>query len=84
MNRDESVKPRDEALYLAAGVADVVLGGARGALRRLPGLGEVCEELRARGELAWGRIVPAAEAHLELLARRVSERNPQNKQNVGG
>jgi hypothetical protein len=47
-------------------------------------LGEVCEELRARGELAWGRIVPAAEAHLELLARRVSERNPQNKQNVGG
>ncbi|MFI7616107.1 hypothetical protein ACIBP6_33280 [Nonomuraea terrae] len=68
---------RQEALYLAAGVADVLLGGARDVLRQMPQLAEIRQELRARGELAWGRGVPLGEAHLEVLARRVSERNPR-------
>jgi hypothetical protein len=72
MSRDEAAKSLDEVVYLAAGAADMVLDGARSVLRRLPGLGEVRQELRARGELAWCRRAPAAEAHMETLARRLS------------
>ena len=75
MGRGESVRPQDEVLYLAAGVADLVAGGVRGAARRLPGLAAVREELRARGELALRRIGAAPEAHMEVLARRVAERS---------
>jgi hypothetical protein len=67
-------RPRDELLYLAAGAADLVAEGFRGLGRRLPGLVEVREELRARGELALRRTGTAPEAHLEILARRVVER----------
>ncbi|MFD0902147.1 hypothetical protein [Actinomadura sediminis] len=74
MHRDETPKPRDEVMYLAAGAADAVLDGARSVLRRLPGLNEVRQELRARGELAWGRRAPVAEAHMEVLARQVRDR----------
>ncbi|MCW2947545.1 MAG: hypothetical protein JWR24_4262 [Actinoallomurus sp.] len=75
MGRNESVRPQDEMLYLAAGVADLVVGGMRGGARRLPRLVEMREELRARGELALRRTGSAPEAHLEVLARRVAERN---------
>ncbi|MBD2891652.1 hypothetical protein ABT299_00820 [Spirillospora sp. NPDC000708] len=74
MSRDETVKPHDEVVYLAAGVADAVLDGARSVLRRLPGLGEVRRELRARGELAWARTAARSEPHMEVLARRAGER----------
>jgi hypothetical protein len=74
MGRDDGAKPHDEVLFLAAGLADMVTGGLRGVARRLPGLAELREELRARGELALARSGPGPEAHLELLARRVSER----------
>lgn len=74
MSRDETAESRDEVVYLVAGVADVVLDGARSVLRRLPGLGEIRRELRARGELAWGRAAPRSESHMEVLARRVGER----------
>ncbi|MGI5321139.1 hypothetical protein [Actinomadura nitritigenes] len=74
MSRDETVKSHDEVVYLAAGVADAVLDGARSVLRRLPGLGEVRRELRARGELAWARTVSTSESHMEVLARRAGER----------
>ncbi|MFV2174033.1 hypothetical protein ACFHW2_29935 [Actinomadura sp. LOL_016] len=73
MRRDETAESHHEVTYLAAGVADVLLGGARSVLRRLPGLDEVRQELRTRGELAWGRRAPAAEAHMEVLARQVRE-----------
>ncbi|GAA4615220.1 hypothetical protein GCM10023195_66930 [Actinoallomurus liliacearum] len=66
--------PYDEILYLTAGLADLVTGGLRGAARRLPGLAEVREELRARGELAVRRTGPEPESHMEVLARRVAER----------
>ncbi|MCO5967455.1 hypothetical protein [Actinoallomurus soli] len=66
---------RDEILYLAAGLADLVTEGLRGATRRLPGLSEVRQELRARGELAVRRSGPGSEAHLEVLARHVVRRS---------
>ncbi|TYK53167.1 polyprenyl synthetase [Actinomadura decatromicini] len=74
MVRGEDSGAHDEVLHLAAGAADVVLGGIRGLARRLPGLGDVRQELRARGELALRRNAPAQPAHMEVLARRVSER----------
>ncbi|WP_205718141.1 hypothetical protein [Actinomadura soli] len=78
MARNEDAGARDEVLHLAAGAADVVMGGIRGAVRRLPGLGEVRQELRARGELALRRTAQAPPAHMEVLARRVSERPARN------
>ncbi|MFC4052391.1 hypothetical protein ACFOY4_22125 [Actinomadura syzygii] len=74
MVRGEDSGAHDEVLHLAAGAADVVLGGMRGLVRRLPGLGDVRQELRARGELALRRNAPSPLAHMEVLARRVSER----------
>ncbi|GAA3950371.1 hypothetical protein GCM10023085_36180 [Actinomadura viridis] len=75
MGRDGDVRPQDEVVYLVAGLADLVMGGMRDATRRLPGLTAVREELRARGELALKRTGPSSEAHMEVLARRVAERN---------
>jgi hypothetical protein len=74
MTRDENVASREEALYLAAGVADLLADGLRGVARRLPGLAEVRQELRARGELALRRHGTEPLAHMEVLARRVAER----------
>ncbi len=73
--REDNARPQRDALHLAAGLADLVAGGVRDATRRLPGLAEVREELRARGELALRRTGAPAEAHMELLARRVAERH---------
>ena len=67
--------PRDEVLYLAAGVADLMAERVRGLTRRLPGLAEACQELRARGELALGRTGTEPAAHMEVLARQAAERN---------
>ncbi len=75
MERDVGrVGSRDEVLRLAAGAADVVLTGVRDLTRRLPGLGEVRQELRARGELALRRGGAAPRAHMEILARQAAER----------
>jgi hypothetical protein len=71
---DEKAGPQHEMLHLAAGVADLVAGGWREAVRRLPRLAEVREELRARGELALKRNAPIPEAHLEVLSRQVARR----------
>lgn len=73
MARDENGTPRNEALHLMAGLADLVAEGLRGATRRLPGLADVRQELRARGELALRRGVEPV-AHMEVLARTVAER----------
>jgi hypothetical protein len=75
MTQGENVTPRDEVLYLAAGVADLVAEGVRGLTRRLPGLAEARQELRARGELALRRTSTEPRAHLEVLARQAAERN---------
>jgi hypothetical protein len=64
----------DEILYLVAGLADLVTGGLRNAARSLPGLSDVREELRARGELAVRRTGSGADAHLEVLARKAARR----------
>jgi hypothetical protein len=71
---DEKAGPQNEMLHLAAGVADLVAGGWREAVRRLPRLAEVREELRARGELALRRNAPLPEAHTEVLSRQVVRR----------
>ncbi|MFI0482288.1 hypothetical protein [Actinomadura sp. 9N215] len=83
MVRGENVRVHDEVLHLAAGAADVVMGGMRGVVRRLPGLGEVRQELRARGELALRRTPQTPPAHMEILARRVSERAAQSPRDDG-
>ena len=64
-----------KAAYLVAGLADLVREHVRDAAMRLPNLDEVCEELRARGELALRRNSPTKDSHLEMLARRVVSRN---------
>lgn len=63
----------NEALYLMAGVADLVAEGLRGVTRRMPGLADVRQELRARGELALRRGAEPV-AHMEVLARKAAER----------
>jgi hypothetical protein len=65
---------RNEVLQLAAGVADLVAEGLRDVARRVPGLGEIREELRVRGELALKRTAPVPEAHTEVLSRQVVRR----------
>ncbi|WP_199484765.1 hypothetical protein [Actinomadura craniellae] len=75
MKPGERVRPQDEVIYLAAGVADLVMGGMRSTVRRLPGLEAVREELRARGALALRRTGHLPHAHMEVIARRVVERN---------
>ncbi|MEU8117665.1 hypothetical protein AB0C21_03035 [Spirillospora sp. NPDC049024] len=74
---------RDEVLCLAAGVADVVLTGMRDLTKWLPGLGEVRQELRARGELALRRGGAAPQAHMEILARRVAARTGDAAERAG-
>lgn len=81
----EGVADRGEndAVLLAAGVADLVLSGIGAVLRRAQGvlrrsdLAELAqdgqEEVRARGRLALQRHA-LGEPHMELLARRVAAR----------
>ncbi|MET9801951.1 polyprenyl synthetase [Streptomyces sp. NPDC006368] len=74
----------NDAVLLAAGVADLAvtglttaLGGLRGLLRRADVAelaGEGRQELKARGRLALDRCAPVPPAHMELLARRVAAR----------
>jgi hypothetical protein len=69
-----------DAVQLLAGVVDLGLEQAEGALRQLRGLlgradlWELAEdghrELRARGGLLLDRITPTSESHLETVARR--------------
>ncbi|MFB9711808.1 hypothetical protein ACWDTT_11295 [Streptosporangium sandarakinum] len=72
--REENPAPRDEVLYLAAGLSDLLVEGLRSVTHRLPGLSQVRQELRARGELAVKRLDTTPQPHLELLARQVVER----------
>ncbi|WP_194818791.1 polyprenyl synthetase [Nocardia sp. XZ_19_385] len=74
----------EEAVLLAAGLADValsrvgpVLERALGLLRRsdLPGLaGEAESDLKARGRLALDRSTLIPPAHMEILAQHVVAR----------
>lgn len=74
-----------DAIELLAGVVDLGLEQAEGALRQLRGLlgrsdlRELAEdghqELRTRGGLLLDRIAPTSESHLEALARRSAARS---------
>ncbi|MFL6113567.1 MAG: polyprenyl synthetase [Catenulispora sp.] len=71
-----------DVITVLAGIADLgletaesLLGRARGLLGRsdLPDLAvDVRDDLRARGDVVLGRFTPAAEPHLEALARRAN------------
>lgn len=74
MAQGKNVTSRDEVLYLAAGVADLLAEGVRTLTRQLPGLAETRQELRARGELALLRNGTEPGAHMEALARHAAER----------
>ena len=72
------------AVLLLAGVVDLGLEQAEGALRRVRGLlgrsdlrelaEDGHEDLMARGELALRRCAPSGESHLEALARHAAAR----------
>ncbi|MBP2191838.1 polyprenyl synthetase [Nocardia goodfellowii] len=82
--RNERGSRSEEAVLLAAGLADValsrigpVLERAVGLLRRsdLPGLAREAEtDLKARGRLALDRSTVLPPAHLEILAQHVVAR----------
>lgn len=71
-----------EAVQLLAGVVDLGLEQAEGALRLVRGLlgrsdlhelaADGHEDLMARGELALRRYAPSAESHMEALARHAA------------
>ncbi|MEC4019428.1 polyprenyl synthetase [Streptomyces sp. H27-D2] len=73
-----------EAVYLAAGLADLALSGAGSVLRGLRGalgrsdLAELAQDgeddLKVRGRLAVERYASVPEPHLELLAQRAAAR----------
>ncbi|MFI6366208.1 hypothetical protein ACIBG0_26015 [Nocardia sp. NPDC050630] len=74
----------EDAVLLAAGLADLALSRVGPAVDRLRGLlrrsdlsglaGEVETDLKARGRLALDRYATVSEAHLEILARQVVAR----------
>ena len=72
MGSDENDRAQSEVVQLAVGMADLVAEGVKDAVRRLPRLGEIREELRSRGELALKRGAP--EAHTERLSQQVVRR----------
>lgn len=82
----EKFKPND-LMYVAAGVAEVVLATVHKPLRRLRTqlsrsdladiAGEGQEDLKLRGELAIRRLRP--EPHLELLAQRALSRRAEER-----
>lgn len=69
-----------DAVRLVAGLADLGLEAAEGALRRartvlgrsdLPEMAsDLHREVKAHGDVVLDRFAPPAEAHLEALARR--------------
>ncbi|MCX2968990.1 MULTISPECIES: polyprenyl synthetase [Streptomyces] len=81
---DAASGPHEQALVLAAGVADVVLSGVgaaagtvRGFLRRADHA-ELAQDARrdlaARGRLALDKYAALPPAHLEILARQALAR----------
>jgi hypothetical protein len=78
----------EDVVYVMAGLADLGLSRVEGALRGLrsvlkrPDLRELTRDghadLRARGELAMKRYMPAPEARLERLARLALARRGPN------
>ncbi|MFF0484656.1 polyprenyl synthetase [Streptomyces sp. NPDC004435] len=86
---DPRERPEEQALLLAAGLADLVveaIGGAAGSLRSLLGRSDSADlardaaaDLRARGRLALDRLAPDGDgagglAHMEVLAREAVAR----------
>ncbi|MFE6228995.1 MULTISPECIES: hypothetical protein [unclassified Streptomyces] len=86
---DRGERPDGQALLLAAGVADLVVGAvgtAAGTLRSLLGradAGDIAQDaaadLRARGRIALDRLTPSGDgtgglAHMEVLAREAAAR----------
>ena len=69
-----------DAVRLVAGLADLGLEAAEGALRRarsvlgrsdLPEMAsDLHREVKAHGDVVLDRVAPPAEAHMEALARR--------------
>ncbi|MFJ3880236.1 polyprenyl synthetase [Streptomyces sp. NPDC090077] len=84
MKSPEDPGLEEQAVLLAAGLADLAVGtvgSAVGALHRLlrrsdgPELvQDAQQDLMARGRIALDRVAPAAPAHLEILARHVLAR----------
>lgn len=76
-----------DAARLVAGLADLGLEAAEGALRRaravlgrsdLPEMAcDLHREVKAHGDVVLDRVAPPAEAHMEALARRVAAARDQ-------
>jgi hypothetical protein len=78
--RDRVGSVARDAVRLVAGLADLGLEAAEGALRRarsvlersdLPEMAsDLHREVKAHGDVVLDRVAPPAEAHMEALARR--------------
>lgn len=80
--QDRSASAARDAARLLAGLADLGLEAAEGALRRaravlarsdLPEMAsDLHREVKAHGDVVLDRVAPPAQAHMEALARRAA------------
>jgi hypothetical protein len=71
-----------DAIRLVAGLADLGLEAAEGAVRRARGVlgrsdlpemaADLHREVKAHGDVVLDRVAPPAQAHMEALARRAA------------
>jgi hypothetical protein len=83
--QDRAGSAARDAVRLLAGLADIGLEAAEGAVRRarsvlgrsdLPELAsDLHREVKAHGDVVLDRIAPPAQAHMEDLARRAAARH---------
>ena len=84
-DQDRAGSAAREAARLLAGLADLGLEAAEGALRRarsvlgrsdLPDMAsDLHREVKAHGDVVLDRVGPPAQAHMEALARRAAARH---------
>ncbi|WP_194917917.1 hypothetical protein [Catenulispora rubra] len=80
--QDRAASLTRDAARLLAGLADLGLEAAEGALRRARGVlarsdlpemaSDLHREVRAHGDVVLDRVAPPARAHMEDLARRAA------------
>lgn len=83
-DRDRAGSAARDAVRLLAGLADLGLEAAEGAVRRARGVlgradlpdlaADLRREVQAHGDVVLDRAAPPAQAHMEALARRAAAR----------
>ncbi|MEZ0116011.1 hypothetical protein ABH920_010053 [Catenulispora sp. EB89] len=80
--QDQAGSVARDAMRLLAGLADLGLEAAEGAVRRARGVlarsdlpemaSDLHREVKAHGDVVLDRVAPPAQAHMEALARRAA------------